>query len=115
MYSDAPFEFEENLPVISKYADELREAAFEALDEEAVLIVTMKVYHAVASWIVEQRSRAASSGYVHVSENRSHRRATALRNAMSFNLDYRHGDISQTYGFRLLANRCETILSTARS
>ena len=26
VYSDAPFEFEENLPVLSKYADELREA-----------------------------------------------------------------------------------------
>ena len=47
VYTDAPFEFEENRTLLSKYADELREAAFEALDEEAVLIVAMRVYHAV--------------------------------------------------------------------
>lgn len=49
VYADAPFQFDENFDVLSKYADELREAAFEALDEEAVLVVTMKVYHAVPS------------------------------------------------------------------
>ena len=49
VYADAPFEFEENFDVLSKYTDELREAALEALDEEAVLVVTMKVYHAVPS------------------------------------------------------------------
>lgn len=49
VYADAPFEFKENFDVLSKYTDELREAAFEALDEEAVLVVTMKVYHAVLS------------------------------------------------------------------
>ena len=47
LYADAPFEFEENFHVLSEYADELREAAFEALDEETVLVVTIKVYHAV--------------------------------------------------------------------
>jgi len=47
VYADAPFGFNENFDVLSKYTDELREAAFEALDEEAVLVVTMKVYHAV--------------------------------------------------------------------
>ena len=46
LYADAPFEFEENLPVLSRYADELQAAALEALDEEAVLVVAMKVYHA---------------------------------------------------------------------
>ena len=51
VYADAPFEFEENFNVLSTYADELRDAAFEALDEEAVLVVTMKVYHAVPSTV----------------------------------------------------------------
>ena len=49
VYADAPFEFKENFNVLSKYADELREAAFEALDEETVLVVSMKVYHTVPS------------------------------------------------------------------
>ena len=48
LYADAPFEFEENFILLSKYTDELRIAAFEALDEEAVLVVTMRVYHSVS-------------------------------------------------------------------
>jgi hypothetical protein len=32
---------------VSRYADELRAAAFEALDEEAVLIVVFSVFHAM--------------------------------------------------------------------
>ena len=47
LYTDAPFAFAENFDVLSKYADELRDAAFRSLDEEAVLVVTMNVYHAV--------------------------------------------------------------------
>jgi hypothetical protein len=35
VYTDTPFAFEENFDLVSRYADELREAAFEALDEEA--------------------------------------------------------------------------------
>jgi len=53
VYSDAPFEFEGNLAVLSKYADELRDAAFEALDEEAVMVVAMKVYQPSLLWISE--------------------------------------------------------------
>ena len=51
VYADAPLEFEENFNVLSTYADELRDAAFEALDKEAVLVVTMNVYHAVPSTV----------------------------------------------------------------
>ncbi len=46
LYSDAPFEFDEHFLTISRYADELREAVLEALEEEAVLVVAMKVFHA---------------------------------------------------------------------
>ncbi len=45
LYSDSPFAFEENFATISRYVDELRHAAFEALAEEAVLVVVFKVYH----------------------------------------------------------------------
>jgi hypothetical protein len=46
VYTDTPFAFEENIAHVSRYADELREAAAEALEEEAVLIAVLKVYHA---------------------------------------------------------------------
>jgi hypothetical protein len=46
IYTDTPFAFRENLASLSRYADQLREAAFEALQEEAVLVVVMPVYHA---------------------------------------------------------------------
>ncbi len=46
LYTDTPFAFEENFAKISRYADGLRDAAFEALAEEAILIVVSKVYHA---------------------------------------------------------------------
>ncbi len=46
IYTDMPFAFEENLKRISRYADELRNAAFTALEEEAVLVVVFQVYHA---------------------------------------------------------------------
>jgi hypothetical protein len=46
VYTDTPFPFEENFNLLSRYADELRDAAFEALEEEAILIVALKVYHA---------------------------------------------------------------------
>ena len=45
VYTDAPFTFESNFDLISRYADQVREAAFEALDEEAVLVVVFPVYH----------------------------------------------------------------------
>jgi hypothetical protein len=46
IYSDAPFPFEERFARLSRYSDELRDAAHEALDEEAVLVVVLRVYHA---------------------------------------------------------------------
>ena len=45
LYTDTPFAFEENVAQLSRYTDELRQAAFEALEEEAVLIAVYKVYH----------------------------------------------------------------------
>jgi hypothetical protein len=45
VYSDTPFAFEDNFERISKYTDELRKAAYEALEEEAILVVVFKVYH----------------------------------------------------------------------
>lgn len=46
IYTDTPFAFEENFDRISRYTDELRRAAFEALEEEAILVAVLKVYHA---------------------------------------------------------------------
>jgi hypothetical protein len=46
IYTDTPFAFENHFSRISRYTDELRIAAFEALEEEAVLVVAFKVYHA---------------------------------------------------------------------
>lgn len=47
-FTYTPFAFEENFARISHYADELRDAAHEALDEEAALVVVLRVYHADA-------------------------------------------------------------------
>lgn len=46
VYTDTPFDFEANFARLSRYGDELRGAAFAALDEEAVLVALFKVYHA---------------------------------------------------------------------
>jgi hypothetical protein len=46
IYTDTPFAFEENFESIARYTDALRDAAFEALEEEAILVVALKVYHA---------------------------------------------------------------------
>ncbi len=47
IYTDTPFDFQENFPSISNYTDELRKAAFEALEEEAILVVVWQVYYSV--------------------------------------------------------------------
>ena len=44
--TDTPYGFKENFEIISRYADKLREAAFRVLEEEAILIVVLAVYHA---------------------------------------------------------------------
>jgi hypothetical protein len=46
VYTDTPFALEGNFEVVSHYADKLREAAFDALDEEALLIAIYPVHHA---------------------------------------------------------------------
>ena len=46
IYTDAPLSFRDNFESLSHYVRELREAAFSALEEEAVLVVAFPVYHA---------------------------------------------------------------------
>ena len=45
IYTDTPVDFQENFSAISNYTDELRKAAFEGLEEEAVLVAVWQVYH----------------------------------------------------------------------
>jgi hypothetical protein len=45
IYTDTSVRFDPNLAAISRFTDKLRQAAFEALEEEAVLVVAFKVYH----------------------------------------------------------------------
>lgn len=47
VYADTPFDFEKNFKTLSRYTDELREAALEASEEESILIVVHKIYHSV--------------------------------------------------------------------
>jgi hypothetical protein len=46
VYTDTPFAFDEHLVRIERYVHELRDAASEALEEEAVLVSVSQVYHA---------------------------------------------------------------------
>lgn len=46
IYTDAPIAMSQNDRRISQYVEELRAAAFDALDEEAVLVVVLPVFHA---------------------------------------------------------------------
>ena len=45
LYTDIPYSFTENLSLLSSFTDELRNRAAEALNEEAILVVVMPVYH----------------------------------------------------------------------
>ena len=45
IYTDTPFAFRENLPMPSLFVGELRLAADESLDEEALLVTAFPVYH----------------------------------------------------------------------
>jgi hypothetical protein len=45
IYTDTPYSFQENADLLSSYTDEIRKAAFDALDEEAILVVVLQVYH----------------------------------------------------------------------
>lgn len=46
IYTDTPYAFEENFEIISTYADKLKAAVNTALEEEAVLVTSLKIYHA---------------------------------------------------------------------
>jgi hypothetical protein len=46
IYTDTPFLLEENFQALSRYTEDIKAAAFEALSEEAILIVVFRVYHA---------------------------------------------------------------------
>ena len=46
IYTDTPYAFKENFEIISAYADNLKEAVTRALEEEAILIAVLAVYHA---------------------------------------------------------------------
>ena len=47
IYTDLPLAFSVDFKSVAYYADELRRIAFEALNEEAVMVVVKQVYHAV--------------------------------------------------------------------
>jgi len=47
VYSDTPFDFEENFEAIEQYTDELRTAALEASEEESILVVVDAIYHSL--------------------------------------------------------------------
>jgi len=46
IYTDAPFSMSGQRETISRYAEELKAAAYEALEEEAILVVVQVVFHA---------------------------------------------------------------------
>ena len=45
-FTYTPFVFEQNFEQVSRYTDELQAAAFEALEEAAILVAVLIVYHA---------------------------------------------------------------------
>ncbi len=47
IYPDTTFDIQENFSAISDYADKLRKAAFDGLEEEAVLVAVLQTYHSV--------------------------------------------------------------------
>ena len=46
IYTDTAVALTRNFELVARYVDELKRAVFEALDEEAVLIVVLGVFHA---------------------------------------------------------------------
>jgi hypothetical protein len=47
IYSDLPLSLSTNFETVARYTEELKQAAVEALAEEAVLVVVIRVYHSV--------------------------------------------------------------------
>ena len=46
IYTDSSIRFEPNLAGLDRFTAKLRQAAFDALEEEAILVAAFKVYHA---------------------------------------------------------------------
>lgn len=46
LYTDTPFSLEGNIEEVNSYMAKLRQAVLDALQEEAVLVVALPVYHA---------------------------------------------------------------------
>ena len=46
IYTDLPLALSTNFESVARYAEELKQVAFESLIEEAVLVVVTQVYHA---------------------------------------------------------------------
>jgi hypothetical protein len=46
IYTDLPLALSINFESVARYAEELKQAAFESLAEEAVLVVVTQIYHA---------------------------------------------------------------------
>jgi hypothetical protein len=49
IYTDTPYSFEENFEIVSTYADKLKTAAFDALEEEAIFVAVIAVYHTASN------------------------------------------------------------------
>ena len=47
IYTDLPLALATNFETLARYADELKQAAVEALTEEAILVAVTQIYHAV--------------------------------------------------------------------
>lgn len=47
IYADTPFDPDENFEALSNYTEDLRSTALEATEEESILVVVHKLYHAV--------------------------------------------------------------------
>jgi hypothetical protein len=47
IYTDLPVALSTNFDKAARYADELKQAAFDALNEESVLVAMGQIYHAV--------------------------------------------------------------------
>ncbi|HEX3143935.1 MAG TPA: hypothetical protein VHQ64_08185 [Pyrinomonadaceae bacterium] len=47
IYTDLPIAFSTNLEKAARYADELKQVAFEALNEETVMVGIGQIFHAV--------------------------------------------------------------------
>lgn len=47
IYADLPIALSTNFESAARYADELKQAALEVLTEETILVVVVRIYHAV--------------------------------------------------------------------